>query len=69
MGGIVNAFATESKGEGETKGYSSLDLNAGESERRKLDGVGMLEGSLEWIVAERSRAAAIGEVRGRKWGW
>lgn len=68
MGGIVNAFAIESRGDDDE---SEEGGNAEPRERRTREGVGngMSGGILEWIVADKSRSAASGVVSGRRWGW
>jgi hypothetical protein len=57
MGGIVNAFATDVS--------EDAAVNAAPRDRRVPEGVGSVDGTLEWRVAERSRRAAIGVVKGR----
>jgi hypothetical protein len=61
IGGIVNAFATESSGDvGAPK--SVVDEL---SDRRTLDGVGSPVGTLRCIVDDKSKMVANGVVNGR----
>lgn len=63
MGGIVKALAIELNGDGDPGGESPDNfLNMPE-------GVGTCVGMRECTVADKSIAAANGEVIGRKWGW
>lgn len=59
IGGIVSAFATDSRG----------DEVPVARERRMREGVGRCAGAAECSDADRSRSAAMGEVSGRWCGW
>jgi hypothetical protein len=62
---MVRAFAIDSRAEVVISDEVLVGENMDPRDRQMLAGVGMDDGTFPWIVAERSRRAAAGDVSGR----